>query len=584
MRKYASSQLRRDYRGLSDTCLRQYSNSCVSQRDIQRVFTFYNFFNNIYNITRKEDRKADIHQRALYMALGIVYYMRLNAKFRTEYQNELDEHFHASSDLKFSTVYKEELNYFIDLINPPSGIARTIALKENILATVVCTSTKTPLIIVGAPGSSKTLSFNITTSCLKGQESKIEMFQNADIFKSLDPHIYQCSRCTTSNEIENVFSRAVRRQISHDQYNLPINCVVFMDEVGLPEESHESLKVLHYHLDQQKVSFVAITNHVLDAAKTNRAISLFRPEPLREDLEELAKGCLNINPNTSLQTTIVNFCSSYSQCLKKVKIAKLYGLRDFIHFMNYLRRNKPSNIQVLSPELVMHALERNFNGSADFHFIATTFLEAFNTDYDHISRREVLEVFKESMEDQPQPQQDLIEYEVRYKLIIDPSDDDSVLRSLFFMGFLDRTNTRMFICSNFPNDGQLQQINTISGILHSAIEGHTVIMNQTDTIHDSFYDLFNQRFRQINNPGQQPRYYANVAIGAYLKPSRVDPKFQCIVVVKSSEINDVPPPFLNRFEKYYISHNSILQIAKKTLPPCVAAIVSSAREQVYYSF
>ena len=65
-----------------------------------------------------------------------------------------------------------------------------------------------------------------------------------------------------------------------------------MDEAGLPEESHESLKViyknipwvkdyftkvLHYHLDQQEVAFVGITNHVLDAAKTNRAVSLFRP-------------------------------------------------------------------------------------------------------------------------------------------------------------------------------------------------------------------------------------------------------------------------------------------------------------------
>ena len=52
-----------------------------------------------------------------------------------------------------------------------------------------------------------------------------------------------------------------------------------MDEAGLPEDSHESLKALHYFLDSPKVAFVAITNRVLDAAKTNRAISLFRPDP-----------------------------------------------------------------------------------------------------------------------------------------------------------------------------------------------------------------------------------------------------------------------------------------------------------------
>lgn len=55
--------------------------------------------------------------------------------------------------------------------------------------------------------------------------------------------------------------------------------VVFMDEAGLPEDSHESLKALHYFLDHPQVSFVAITNRILDAAKTNRAISLFRPDP-----------------------------------------------------------------------------------------------------------------------------------------------------------------------------------------------------------------------------------------------------------------------------------------------------------------
>ena len=39
------------------------------------------------------------------------------------------------------------------------------------------------------------------------------------------------------------------------------------------------VQVLHFHLDQQEVAFVAITNHILDAAKTNRAVSLFRPTP-----------------------------------------------------------------------------------------------------------------------------------------------------------------------------------------------------------------------------------------------------------------------------------------------------------------
>ena len=94
----------------------------------------------------------------------------------------------------------------------------------------MCTVTHTPLIIVGAPGSSKTLSFNLAITNLKGSESKMDFFREVKLFPSLDPHFYQCSRRTTSNEINTVFLRAINRQRTHAQYSLPIYCVVFMDE------------------------------------------------------------------------------------------------------------------------------------------------------------------------------------------------------------------------------------------------------------------------------------------------------------------------------------------------------------------
>ena len=264
----------------------------------------------------------------------------------------------------------------------PAGIAKTQALKENLFATIVCTVTHTPLIIVGPPGSSKTLSFNLAIANLKGQESKKEHFRDVTVFRSLDPHFYQCSRRTTSYEIRTVFSRAINRQRSYSEFNLPVYCVVFMDEAGLPEESHESLKVLHYHLDRQEVSFVAITNHILDAAKTNRAVSLFRPEASEEDLKTLAKGCLCNTPDDPPPElkkdleTIVKFCPAYSDLMTKPKFSQYFGLRDFIYFVSYLRRHRD---QVFTPQLVMKALERNFNGSKDFNMICNSFLSEVRT-------------------------------------------------------------------------------------------------------------------------------------------------------------------------------------------------------------
>ena len=125
------------------------------------------------------------------------------------------------------------------------------------------------------------------------------------------------------------------------------------------------------------------------------------------------------------------------------------------------------------------------------------------------------------------------------------------------------------------------QINTIAAIRHSAIAGHTVILSQTDDIHESFYDLFNLNFRKIDDPEtNSTRYFTNISIGAHLKPSKVDLNFQCIVVVKESEIKNTPAPFLNRFEKYIISHTNLLNLVFDKLPPCLRVIAKMAYGKV----
>lgn len=590
MREFASKQLQDSFENGDEQSQHSdlsSSSSCVSQRDIQRVFTFYQWFEAMYKSVKPphvDQSESGYQHRAVLMALGIVYYMRLNEKFRVMYSNYLDEKCHLPNRVSFSKAFAQELDYYINEVELPKGIARTLALKENLFAIIICTVTHTPLIIVGAPGSSKTISFNQAIANLKGQESKKMLFRNSNFFPSLDPHCYQCSRRTTSNEIETVFFRAINRQQSHQHFNLPIYCVVFMDEAGLPEESHESLKILHYHLDRQEVSFVAITNHVLDAAKTNRAISLFRPEASDEDLKTLAKGCLCSNPenpppklNRDLDM-VVKLCQPYSECMKSSSFSSFFGLRDFIQFINYLRRKRDMG-HSLSSQLVIQALERNFNGSDEFNIICKKFLQAIDNkleDVQHL-QRQILEVLREGMNDRPQ--QGLSENEVRYKLIIDPSEDDSLVRLLFSIGVLQRENTHVFMCSDFPEDGELQKINTIAAIRHSAIEGHTVVMSQTDDIHESFYDMFNQRFRCIDDPKQGPRYYTNIAIGAHLKPIRVNSNFQCVVVVKKSELKNTPAPFLNRFEKYQISHGNLLGTIFQKCPPCIAILVKAAREK-----
>ena len=372
MRDYALEQLQSLNIPASVDQLKHCAKSSVSQRDIQRVFIFYQWLMKMYvKLNPHNEPKELYHRRAVLVTLGIVYFMRLNSKYRSKYRMFLDTYDQLQSEVTFSEAYNDELRWYINKVELPPNIAKTEALMENVFATIACTMTRTPLIIVGDPGSSKTLSFNIVAANLKGKESKIETYRHIDIFQSLDPHFYQCSRRTTSKEVEKTFKKAINRQQSHEKSRLPIVCVVFMDEAGLPEEKLESLKVLHYYLDEQKVSFVAISNHVLDASKTNRAVSLFRPKPTHQELRELAEVCIfqENKPLLSEGELLKHFCKSY---ITLVRHKKLFGLRDFIHFVIYLRCNRK---QLLDAQLIVEALERNFNGSESFEDICKVFFE-----------------------------------------------------------------------------------------------------------------------------------------------------------------------------------------------------------------
>ena len=71
-------------------------------------------------------------------------------------------------------------------------------------------------------------------------------------------------------------------------------------------------------------------------------------------------------------------------------------------------------------------------------------------------RHSILEVLHDSLKDQPQLHSG--ENEVRYKLIIDSSEDNSLLHLLFAFGILKERDTRTYVCSDFPGDSHQQMV------------------------------------------------------------------------------------------------------------------------------
>ena len=94
---------------------------------------------------------------------------------------------------------------------------------------------------------------------------------------------------------------------------------------------------------------------------------------------------------------------------------------------------------------------------------------------DGLKQRSIIEILRSSLADKPyahrlprtpskvmSPQStshDDTQNEVRYKLIIDPSEDESITRLLFMFDILKHEHTRTYMCSDFLGDGQLQKVN-----------------------------------------------------------------------------------------------------------------------------
>ena len=203
-----------------------YSQSTVSQRDIQRVFRFFDWLLKWFKRPTKYDRNDfSVSCRAVFVALALVYYFRLNEQSRQQFKNEMskiclvDE---QSIPVTFEQAVSDEFDWVSDHINLPIDIAPTDALKENIYAIIVCTMTHIPVIIVGPPGSSKIGVANDILDTVTSNQAvvvyKSEMFQN-DLMQIAD-----C--CLTNTQPSNL-----AKEVVIDGFVKAYECIIQQDSI-----------------------------------------------------------------------------------------------------------------------------------------------------------------------------------------------------------------------------------------------------------------------------------------------------------------------------------------------------------------
>ena len=81
------------------------------------------------------------------------------------------------SEFNFHDILSKEEDFILENVNPEKGIGKNNSLKENIFLLFTCLNTNIPLIIIGKPGSSKSLSAQLVCKVMNGKYSSSEFFK-----------------------------------------------------------------------------------------------------------------------------------------------------------------------------------------------------------------------------------------------------------------------------------------------------------------------------------------------------------------------------------------------------------------------
>ena len=277
---------------------------------------------------------------------------------------------------QFSDLIKIEQNYLLNQIDLDKGIGKNTLLKENLFLLFVSVITNIPLIIIGKPGSGKSLSAQLIYKSMKGEYSKNHFFK---LFPRIIQTYFQGSKSTEPKDVESLFTKAGKKLIyykkkkqekENENLVLPISMILF-DELGLAELSDSNpLKVLHSKLEyggkEKGVSFVGISNYTLDAAKINRALILSVPD-LDQKLDEIIETSRNIvesiYPNIKddkIFKILSNTYFEYKSQLQKIKefmVYKQYKSSNLLEDNNNINNNDNFSINSESNQPQIDTIE-----------------------------------------------------------------------------------------------------------------------------------------------------------------------------------------------------------------------------------
>ena len=540
-----------------------YDRSSVSMREIRRFGILFEYFIKYFSNVEDTAKKMSY---SLNLSLFMCYYLRLNDKIDRKNLSEKLGVFFNNNFMKLPEKIMRIITEKMS-IEKNTGIALNRALRENLFSIFICISNTIPLIIIGKPGTSKSLSFQILYNTMKGQYSENKYFRDKG---KLYRYYYQGSETSTSKGIEQVFSKALNAQMKNKDKQ--IITLVFFDEMGLAERSSNNpLKVMHYLLEkdaENSVPFLGISNWRLDASKINRVLNLAITDYDIEDLEETAISIAEAL-NNEISTKYKEFFETLARVYNKYVILNqeelienkdFHGNRDFYNLIknsvrelikiNSVKDEIEKNEKKILTEVGIKCLEINFGG---LEYSTQKIKDLFKKEYGHkfylnydINKNiNIIEIIKSNICDSNR----------RYLMLISDGNDASDIIK-YILNSLKKDYIEI-VGSKYKQDiksGKYSEeiLNKIKYIMES---DNILILRDLDMIYASLYDIFNQNFTCMGD-----KKFARIAFEYAKISSEINKDFRVIIIVNKEKIEELKldPPFLNRFEKHIINFKMLL--------------------------
>ncbi|ETO01640.1 hypothetical protein RFI_35801 [Reticulomyxa filosa] len=372
------------------------------------------------------------------------------------------------------------------------------------------------VVLVGDPGTSKTLSFQILKDnmcqsgidnqdnrcqsgidnqdnrCQSGIDNLRTKLNNKSIdLKALHVVSFQCTQNSKALGIKERWDQAMR----HSEGDL-VKPMLLLDEIGLAEHSeHSPLKVLHHLLENPKISFVGLSNWPLDAAKMNRVIVHQIPNNL-DDLEAIGKS-IHKTEHTNLRQCDVDMLidlfirlnSQLSQQKWPLIKENWLGRRDFYALIRHYRRNQV-------PSESFQGVMRNLGGCRDpqFQKYLAEILE-------NVSRKSATEISTLMSDWEPLKcvNMNLQDENCRHCMLV--CENPYSWQLLLDHNRLSCKDTVFLFDSKFAADtATMTSYDHLHKVINCMEAGKKVILYKLKSIHECLYDMLNQRYLD-NSPG-----------------------------------------------------------------------------------